>query len=51
MTTLDEKICHHHSLKDHKVHTDGAWWKLEQLHPHTDIGSYSQGYMVCLEPF
>ena len=42
MSLLDgQSMLSHHSLKDHEVHTDGAWWKLKKYSLHPDIGNYT----------
>ena len=52
MTLLEEqKICCNNSLKEDKVHTEGAYWKLNEYGYHKGIGNYPQRSIVCLEPF
>ena len=45
------KSCCHDSLWDVCVHTDGAWWKLNNYCHQKDVGIYPDGCIICLKFF
>ena len=45
------KSCCHYSLRDLCVHTDGAWWKLENYFIQKNVSKYPDGYIICLTYF